>query len=74
LSNIAKEVVRYTGSNAILNAVYDEETDGTLWMVQGVIGRLPILADSREAAVEEYVRRFRATEDSSALVSDMQVA
>lgn len=45
------EVTQYAGTNEVINRLMDEET---VWIVQGPAGRRPIIAVSREVALEEY--------------------
>lgn len=49
------EVTKYDGSNERLNALLTGET---VWIVQGSVGRKPIIADTAEEAKEDYLFRF----------------
>ena len=50
------EVTPYEYTNATINRLLDE--DETLFVVQGPYGRVPLLADTEEEAVDRYVARF----------------
>lgn len=48
------EVEPYGFENEVMNRLMDDET---VWIVQGALGRIPIIADTAEEAVDEYIDR-----------------
>lgn len=51
-----QEITKYErGTNPILDKIYDETTDGPLWIIQGSTGRRPVLAGSEAEAKERYI-------------------
>lgn len=49
-----QSIERYRGGNEYLDKIYEEATDGPLWIIQGVTGRRPVLAPSEAQAVAKY--------------------
>lgn len=45
----------YDYQNELLNGVYDAVEDGKLWIVNGVAGRKPVLADTKSEALARYL-------------------
>lgn len=58
------DAARYTGGNETIDRYLDDEP---LWIVQGPLGRVPILAGTEEQALEDYWIKYnkRVTEDES---------
>lgn len=54
------EVKQYTGGNERLDALRKEHfADENLWIINGLYGRFPVSAATREEALENYERLYK---------------
>ena len=51
-------VENYNGCNEYLNCIWDVDIDGPMYIVNGMYGRKPILADTAALAVERYFELY----------------